>query len=57
MTGRLEEALRRVASLSPSEQDAIAFQIMETLDARESEAVHDERGWTREDLYTRGRSD
>jgi len=39
MTRRLEEALRRVASLSPPEQDAIASQIMETLD--------DEDGWAR----------
>ncbi len=37
MTGLLEEALRRVESLSQREQDAIASQIMETLD--------DEEGW------------
>ena len=39
MTGLLEEALRRVASLAPQEQDAIASQIMETID--------DEEGWAR----------
>jgi hypothetical protein len=39
MTGLLEEALRRVASLSPDEQDAIASQILETLD--------DEEAWAR----------
>jgi hypothetical protein len=39
MTGLLEEALRRVESLSREEQDAIASQIMETLD--------DEEAWTR----------
>jgi hypothetical protein len=39
MTGLLEEALRRVESLSQGEQDAIASQIMETLD--------DEEAWTR----------
>src|SRR5712671_4150515 len=39
MTGLLEEALRRVESLSREEQDAIASQIMETLD--------DEETWTR----------
>lgn len=39
MTGLLEEALRRVESLSPQEQDAIASQIMETLD--------DEEAWAR----------
>jgi hypothetical protein len=32
MTCLLEEALRRVESLSPKEQDAIASQIIETLD-------------------------
>jgi hypothetical protein len=37
MTGLLEQALRRVESLSQEEQDAIASQIMETLD--------DEEGW------------
>ena len=36
MTGLLEEALRRVASLSPDEQDAIASQIMESLDGEEA---------------------
>ena len=39
MTGLLEEAFRRVESLSREEQDAIASQIMETLD--------DEEAWTR----------
>jgi hypothetical protein len=39
MTGLLEEALRRVESLSREEQDAIASQIMETLD--------DEEAWAR----------
>jgi hypothetical protein len=39
MTGLLEEALRRVESLSPKEQDAIASQIIETLD--------DEEAWSR----------
>jgi hypothetical protein len=39
MTGRLEEALRRVESLSQEEQDAIVSQIMETLD--------DEDAWAR----------
>ena len=39
MTGLLEEALRRVASLAPEEQDAIASQILETLD--------DEEAWAR----------
>jgi hypothetical protein len=39
MTGLLEEALRRVESLSPDEQDAIAAQIIETLD--------DEEAWER----------
>ena len=39
MTGLLEEALRRVESLSPEEQDAIASQIIETLD--------DEEAWAR----------
>lgn len=32
MTGLLEEALRRLESLAPDEQDAIASQIIETLD-------------------------
>jgi hypothetical protein len=39
VTGLLEEALRRVESLSREEQDAIASQIMETLD--------DEEAWAR----------
>ena len=39
MTGLLERALRRVESLSQEEQDAIASQIMETLD--------DEEAWAR----------
>jgi hypothetical protein len=39
MTGLLEQALRRLESLSGEEQDAIASQIMETLD--------DEEAWTR----------
>ena len=39
MTGLLEKALRRVESLSQEEQDAIASQIMETLD--------DEEAWAR----------
>ena len=39
MTGLLEEALRRVGSLSQEEQDAIASQIIETLD--------DEEEWAR----------
>jgi hypothetical protein len=39
MTGLLEEALRRVDSLPQEEQDAIASQILETLD--------DEEAWTR----------
>ncbi len=39
MTGLLEKALRRVESLPPKEQDAIASQILETLD--------DEEGWAR----------
>ena len=39
MTGLLEEALRRVESLSPEEQDAIASQILETLE--------DEEAWER----------
>jgi hypothetical protein len=36
MTGLLEEALRRVESLSREQQDAIASQILETLDDEES---------------------
>jgi hypothetical protein len=39
MTGLLEKALRRVESLSPEEQDAIASQIIETLD--------DDEAWAR----------
>ena len=39
MTGLLQEALRRVDSLSSDEQDAIASQILETLD--------DEEAWAR----------
>ena len=39
MTGKLEEAIRRVESLSREEQDAIAAQIIETLD--------DEEAWSR----------
>jgi hypothetical protein len=39
MTGLLEEALRRVETLSPKEQDAIASHIIETLD--------DEEAWSR----------
>jgi hypothetical protein len=37
MTGLLEQALRRLEALSADEQDAIAAQIIETLD--------DERAW------------
>ena len=37
MTGLLEEALRRLEALSADEQDAIASQIIETLD--------DEKAW------------
>ena len=39
MTGLLQEALRRVESLSQEEQDAIAAQIIDTLD--------DEEAWER----------
>lgn len=39
MTGLMEAALRRIERLSPDEQDAIASQIIETLD--------DEQAWTR----------
>jgi hypothetical protein len=39
VTGLLQEALRRVDSLSRDEQDAIAAQIIETLD--------DEEAWAR----------
>jgi hypothetical protein len=38
MTGLLEEALRRLRSLSDAEQDVIASQIIETLD--------DEKAWS-----------
>jgi hypothetical protein len=38
MTGLLEQALRRLEALSSAEQDAIASQIIETLD--------DEKAWT-----------
>jgi hypothetical protein len=37
VTGLMEAALKRIESLSPEEQDAIASQIMETLD--------DEQAW------------
>lgn len=37
MTGLLEQALRRIEALSADEQDAIASQIIETLD--------DEKAW------------
>jgi hypothetical protein len=40
MTGLLEKALQRVAALSREEQDAIASQILETLD--------DEETWSRQ---------
>jgi hypothetical protein len=36
MTGLLERALRRVESLSAEEQDAVASQIIETLDEEEA---------------------
>lgn len=39
MTGLLEKALQRVEALSSEEQDAIASQILETLD--------DEEAWAR----------
>jgi hypothetical protein len=39
MTGLLEKVLRRVESLSPEEQDALAAQILESLD--------DEEEWAR----------
>lgn len=39
MTGLLQEALRRVESLSREEQDAVAAQILDTLD--------DEEAWAR----------
>jgi len=38
MTGLLEQALRRLEALSANEQDAIASQILETLD--------DEQAWS-----------
>lgn len=38
MTGLLEQALRRLETLSADEQDAIASQILETLD--------DEKAWS-----------
>jgi hypothetical protein len=38
MTGSLEKAVRRAENLSPEEQDALAAQIMESLD--------DEEAWT-----------
>jgi hypothetical protein len=39
MTGLLEKALRRIETLSQEEQDAVASQILETLD--------DEEAWAR----------
>lgn len=36
MTGLLEQALRRAEALPPEEQDALASQIIETLDDEES---------------------
>jgi hypothetical protein len=39
MTGLLEEALRRIESLPPEEQDSIASQILQSLD--------DEEAWSR----------
>lgn len=39
MTGLLEKALHRLEALPPEEQDAIAADILETLDQAESEAV------------------
>jgi hypothetical protein len=45
MTGLLEQALRRVESLSSEEQDAVASQIIETLD--------DEKAWTWRDALVR----
>jgi hypothetical protein len=39
MTGLLKQALFRIESLSPDEQDALASQIIETLD--------DEEAWAR----------
>jgi hypothetical protein len=40
MTGLLEKALQRIEALSSEEQDAVASQILETLD--------DEDAWTRQ---------
>src|SRR5215467_9981458 len=40
MTGLLEKALQRIEALSSEEQDALASQILETLD--------DEEAWTRQ---------
>jgi mRNA degradation ribonuclease J1/J2 len=39
MTGLLQEALRRIESLSQAEQDAIASRIIETLDDEEARAL------------------
>ena len=39
MTGLLEEAFQRVASLPSEEQDLIASQILETLDDEEARAT------------------
>lgn len=36
MTGLLEKALRRIEALSEQEQDAVASQILETLDDEEA---------------------
>ena len=43
MTGLLEEALRRVQSLPPEQQDVIASDIIAALD---SEALDDEAAWS-----------
>lgn len=40
MTGLLEKALQRIEALSQEEQDAVASQILETLD--------DEEAWSRQ---------
>ena len=40
MTGLLEKALRRIEALSSEEQDAMASQILDTLD--------DDEAWTRQ---------
>jgi hypothetical protein len=40
MIGLLEKALQRIEALSPDEQDAMASQILETLD--------DEEAWSRQ---------